>query len=55
MIRQYLTIVGYSTGRPEDVAKEAINFGGQCEDGLKMVVQIGEIPTAPGMPWQQLY
>ena len=50
MIYQYLTIIGYSTGQLGDAANDAINSGGQCEDGLKMVVQIGEIPTVPGMP-----
>lgn len=36
----------YSTGQLGDAANEAINSGGQCLDGLKMVLQIGEIPPA---------
>ena len=45
--------VGYSTGELGDAANKAITSGGQCENGLKMVVLIGEnpnpIPSPPGM------
>ena len=47
------TTVGYSTGELMDAANEAITSGGQCKNGLKMVVLIGEnpnpIPITPGM------
>ena len=42
--------LGYSNGQPRDANNPSISSGGQCTDGLKMVVLIGEVtnPT-PGM------
>lgn len=50
-----VTTVGYSTGVAKDAADKDITSGGQCENGLKMVVLIGENPNpnlnpnTPGM------
>ena len=45
----YPNTLGYSNGQPRDANNPLINSGGQCTDGLKMVVLIGEVanPT-PG-------
>ena len=42
--------LGYSNGQPRDANNPSINSGGQCTDGLKMVVLLGVVtnPT-PGM------
>ena len=45
------TIAGYSNGNLSTASNQSINYGGQCADGLKMVVLIGEKenPTPPGV------
>ena len=37
-----LMYLGYYNGVIRDVAKESIISGGECEDGLKMVLVIGD-------------
>ena len=38
---------GYSNGMLKGVNDPNINSGGQCEDGLKMIIIIGEVPLEP--------
>ena len=44
-----IIIAGYSDGNLSSANDQSINYGGQCADGLKMVVLIGENPTPPGV------
>ena len=41
--------IGYSNGNIGDVSKSSIDHGGQCTEGLKMVVLIGEDASSPGV------
>ena len=43
-----LIAIGYSTGIASGANNPSMNYGGQCLDGLKMVVRIGQFdpPTA---------
>lgn len=39
----WFLIQGYYNGVPGDADDDSINSGGQCEDGPKMIVVIGEV------------
>ena len=43
----YHNCIGYSNNQLGDADDDSINSGGQCADGLKMVVLIGEDLTTP--------
>lgn len=42
--------VGYYNGNPKDVGSDSINSDGQCLEGLKMVLVIGEVGEAENQP-----
>lgn len=42
--------LGYSNGSLKDVDEKSINSGGQCKEGLKMIVVIGDVPLSAYSP-----
>ena len=41
-----LLVLGYSDGDLGSSGENGPTLGGQCEDGLKMIIMIGEAPTS---------
>ena len=42
----YVTLppLGYYNGIPSDIDDTSIHTGGQCEDGLRLILAIGDVP-----------
>ena len=49
LTRPTLFLLGYSNGELANANNASINSGGQCSDGLRMIIVIGEVtlPTVP--------
>ena len=45
-----LCTLGYSNGSLKDVDEKSVNSGGQCKEGLKMIVVIGDVPLSDYSP-----
>ena len=38
------TLIGYYNGVPTDINEVSVNTGGQCEEGIKLILLIGDVP-----------
>ena len=37
-------LIGYYNGVPTDINEASVNTGGQCEEGIKLILLIGDVP-----------
>jgi hypothetical protein len=47
MITLLLSIIGYYNGILADIDEDSIHTGGQCEEGIKLILAIGDVPINP--------
>lgn len=39
--------LGYYNGVPADIDEDSVNTGGQCEEGIKLILLIGDVSLNP--------